>query len=102
MVTTKVAGPASKWLRGGDTTNQEKPDEASMMERRKRSAMRKSCLHDLLDQDEAGETASTISGSHHRASVAQEIADRVAQRLASRRPLPPPGKGLLVDYRSME
>jgi thiaminase len=74
-----------------------------MTERRKRSAVQASFLHHLLDNAEAGEVAETNAAGPQRVIVAQEIAERVAERLSSRKsPLPPPGKTLLFDYRSME
>jgi hypothetical protein len=69
-----------------------------MIERRKRMALRTSCLHDLLDREDV----SALSERQHRAGIAQEIAERVAERLASRKPFRSPENDLLAGYRSME
>jgi hypothetical protein len=70
-------------------------------EQKKRAALRRTCLHELLDQEETSSPPRVLSGEH-RANVAHEMAERVAQRLASRKPFRSPGKELLSDYRSME
>jgi len=73
------------------------------MERRRRIALQRSWLHEILD---GAEKSQPPLQARHRVLVAQEIAERVAERLAPSQPtlfdFPPPGKQLLTDYRSME
>jgi hypothetical protein len=72
-----------------------------MNDRRKRAELRTSRLHALLEKDETG-AVSVVSAERHHENVAQEIADRLSERLASRKPLRGAGKELLASYRSME